>query len=376
MNTKKRFDPDSISDAQLIDEIKKLANLLGRTPSRNDMIKYGTDITKRLYLYSRRFGGLREAQKLAGLKENIGGSDCAYSKEELLGEIVKLSKKLKRTPTQDEISKLGKYPIGAYKRHFGTYNKALGQINIERNVKFGITRQEIINDIIRVSKLLDKTPTIDEFDEHTNTASSVTAYKKLNCKNSWNKVLKVCGLPITYNKNLTEQDFKDEVIRLETKLGHIPTYNDMVQFGNYSPESYAFNFGSYVKALHYFGFDYIPENQFEQQCYTKGKDRKLYRSKFEACLADILYDKGVNYEYEKRICLERQWTCDFYLPNFNIWLEADGMEHNRKISYEDDRNEKIKYYKEKKFNYYIIKYSSNYLQGIENILNTNSPIQK
>ena len=41
-----RFDPDSITNDVLIDELKMLAKKLGKTPSRNDMVALGTDTVK------------------------------------------------------------------------------------------------------------------------------------------------------------------------------------------------------------------------------------------------------------------------------------------------------------------------------------------
>ena len=362
-----RFDPDSITNDVLIDELKMLAKKLGKTPSRNDMVALGTDITKRLYLYGRRFGGLQEACEKAGLVPNKGNRDLKYTDEELLDHILKLQKSLNRTPTQEDIQKAGKYAIGAYKRHFCTYNNALKKIGIRHNTKFGQSVEEIKQDILLVAKLLNRTPTSREFDKYSKTVSWITASNKIVKTNSWNAVLKSCGLDIVYNKNLTEQEMKDEIIRLQNLLGRIPGYYDMIQLGKYSPEAYAYNYGTYVKALNYFGFEYTPQSQWHNQVFTKGKDGTMYRSKFEALIADILYDtkmKGdiLSYEYEKLVCKDRKWTCDFYIKinDKELWIEADGMGKNRAEVYNDE-HEKIKYYIDNNKNFYIINYSKNSL---------------
>jgi hypothetical protein len=362
MNYGKRFDPATITDDELISELRALADKLGKTPSRSDM-KNGTNITKRLYLYSRRFGGLQEAQKLAGLIENLGGTELSYSKEELLTEIGNLSERLGHTPTQDEINKYGKYPIGAYKRHFGTYNKALEQLSISPNIKFGIEPEAIKQDILRVYGLLGRAPTAAEFSEYSTTVSSVTAYHKISKNDSWNDILKICGIPVVYNKNLTDQELKDEIIRLEVVLGRLPGYYDMALYGKYSATAYAYRYGTYVKALHHFGFNYVPQNKWENQTFTLGKDNVLYKSNFEANVANVLKElkeSGLidNYIYEYPVCSEHKWTCDFLIQigERKIWLEADGMGNNRPIVYDKTKG-KIKYYIDNGFNYYILEYN-------------------
>jgi hypothetical protein len=361
MNYGKRFDPNTITDAELIAELKALSEKLGKTPSRNDM-KNGTDITQRLWLYTRRFGGLQEAQVLAGLIKNIGGTELTYSEEELLTELGNLMERLGHTPTQDEINKNGKYPIGAYKRHFGTYNKALEKLSISPNVKFGVSPEEIKQDIIRIYNLLGRAPTAAEFSKLSTSASSVTAYHKISGNDSWNDILKICGIPIVYNKNLTDQELKDEVVRLEKDLGRLPGYYDMVLYGKYSAETYAFRYGTYVKALQHLGFNYIPQSKWENQTFTLGKDGTLYKSNFEANIANALKElkeagKIDQYTYEYPVCPEHKWSCDFLvrIGGKVIWLEADGMGKNRPEVYSADSG-KIKYYADHGLNYIILEY--------------------
>jgi hypothetical protein len=373
MSYNKRFDPSTISDELLLSELKKLADEIGRTPSQNDIKKFGNNITKRIHLYRIRFGSLQLAQEKIGCIKNLGGIDLKYSDKDLLNEITRIKEIIAKTPTQDDMIKYGKYPSGAYKRHFGTYNNALKQLGIKPNIKFGQTIDEIKNDIFRVTKLLGRAPTINEFTKLSNTVSCATATYKIDGHDSWNNTLKLCGLDIVYNKNLTEQELKNEIIRLKEKIGRVPGYYDMIQLGKYSPESYAYTYGSYVKALNYFGFDYTPQSQWKNQTYTKGKDGTIYKSKFEALIADSLFDmhsKGVilSYIYEKKVCEERKWTCDFCV-NINgkeLWIEADGMGKNRAEVYNDE-HEKIKYYIENDINFYILKYRGKGL--IEEIIN-------
>jgi transposase-like protein len=89
---------------------------------------------------------------------------------------------------------------------------------------------------------------------------------------------------------------------------------------------------------------------------TFGKDGILYRSIFEASVADYLFDAKIPYEDQKQVCKERCWRCDFYLPKQKLWLEVDGLGDTRK---EYDRTyqvylDKINYYKSNNYNYFVL----------------------
>ena len=374
MNYKKRFDPNSVTEEELLDELKLLAEKLGKVPSRTDM-QNGTPMTKRLYLYGRKFGGLTQACEKAGLVANKGGKYAKYDEQELLDYIIELSTRLNRTPTQKDIDAEGRYASGAYKRHFGTYNKALKALGLKRNTNYDATKEEIIDDVIRVAKKLGRSPKAREFDNMSNTVSCVSASQKLGLGKSWNKLLKECGLKVINHRNIPNKDLKEEVARLEAELNRIPGYYDMLQLGYYSPETYADRFGSYTNALKEFGYDYIPQSQWHNQTYTEGKDGTLYKSKFEANIADALFylkskAKITSYKYERKVCADRNWTCDFYITigKKEIWLEADGMGKNRNDPYEIE-NEKISFYNKNGFKYFIIPYKKmNLKKYIQNIL--------
>lgn len=87
----------------------------------------------------------------------------------------------------------------------------------------------------------------------------------------------------------------------------------------------------------------------------------LYRSKKEALIARYLTECGVAFEYEKRVCSEHTWTCDFYIAKNDLWIEYDGLEanrdHTRAKAYNRD-HPKIAYYAENGYKYVVLGKSS------------------
>ena len=83
----------------------------------------------------------------------------------------------------------------------------------------------------------------------------------------------------------------------------------------------------------------------------------LYRSKKESIIARYLDEHDVEFEYEKPVTSGKRWTCDFYLLNYDMWVEYDGLEIGREstksIPYNRD-NPKIRFYQEKGYHHMIL----------------------
>jgi hypothetical protein len=95
-----------------------------------------------------------------------------------------------------------------------------------------------------------------------------------------------------------------------------------------------------------------------------GLDGNEYLSGLERTIGDILFEfKNANkikdYEYERSVCEEKSWTCDFkifFLDGRVFWLEADGLGKSRYHPYSSGKNEKINFYVDNNINFVIISY--------------------
>jgi len=290
-----------------------------------------------------------------------------HTNEELLSELKRIVKILGRSPKQYEVQEMGKFSPNSYKRAFGGISKALILIGEKPNILHNRTREEGIDELSRLYKKLKRIPTIDEFTTLSN--MSFVTFRKITNHKSWHSLLKEIGVSddemIDLKKhNVTNKELKEEIVRLKEKIGRYPTYKEMANEGKFSCNTYKIRFGSWSNAFKELGFDdYINQSIYKNQIHSKGKDKIIYKSLFESRIANILFElknnnKIKNYEYEKKICERRTWTCDFVIiknDNSKIWVECDGMGKNRKDPY-DCNNEKIQYYKNNNINYYIIPY--------------------
>lgn len=58
---------------------------------------------------------------------------------------------------------------------------------------------------------------------------------------------------------------------------------------------------------------------------TVGLDGEIYDSMSEAKVANWLLVNGIEYEPHKRLPAPSRSICDFYLPEFDLWVEYDGL---------------------------------------------------
>jgi hypothetical protein len=60
-----------------------------------------------------------------------------------------------------------------------------------------------------------------------------------------------------------------------------------------------------------------------------GLDGIEYDSISESKVADWLFSNGIDYEPHKRLPKPSKQFCDFYLPDYDLWVEYDGLQQVR-----------------------------------------------
>lgn len=110
-----------IPEEDLLDELRRLADELGRTPGMKMMSERGAYSGR---VYPRRFGSWNEAVEAAGLEPNPQGGPLP-TEEELLDELHRLGDELGHTPTHREMREQGNQSPSAYMKRFGSWNEAV-----------------------------------------------------------------------------------------------------------------------------------------------------------------------------------------------------------------------------------------------------------
>jgi SOS-response transcriptional repressor LexA len=364
----------------MISEIQRLADELGEPPAVYQMRDQGKlGVTT----ISREFGTWNDALEHAGYEPN---KEMDVSEEKLTQELTRLHDELGRPPKAEEMSRHGAYSIGTFERRFGSWNAALERAGFDLHNRTNIPRDELLDELTRLSDVLDRTPTsidmessgrfahatyrrafgswndaIREADLTTNVRSDIPEPELLDELKSlrdelgrtperremdqqgqfdsstyshrfgtWNDALRAANIDPSKRRNIPKSDLKDEIRRLADELNRPPTRDEMEQQGKFSHSVYSHRFGTWTDALIETGLE--PHK-------TLNPDHLDHRvdSVSELKIAELLVDAGVEYENEGMTIQygdARTYTPDFVTEEYVIEVKGEdwGKIYDKKVT--------------------------------------------
>ena len=112
-----------------------------------------------------------------------------------------------------------------------------------------------------------------------------------------------------------------------------------------------------------------PKSKVEaQKELFRTKSGHLVRSKSEVIIADYLYGEEIYFAYEKRLPIETEARCDFYVPACSAYIEYWGVQSDEaeRKKYEKRKKEKIALYKKHALN--LIEIDDKNIKNLEDFL--------
>jgi len=229
----------------LITELERLADELGRTPGLRDMNQHGAHSSK---TYQKKFGSWNGALKQAGIAIN---NEHDIARSDLIDELICLKDRLGRTPTSRDMAKKGKYGSSNYPNKFGSWNDAVREAGLEPTRERDVPREDIIDELKRVTEELGKPPNTEEMKEHG-------CYGVSTCSNefgTWNEALKTAGVGTNKEKDIPKSDLLAELHRLNENVEGGLIASHMKRMGEFSVGTYDRKFGSWNDALREAGIE-------------------------------------------------------------------------------------------------------------------------
>lgn len=239
-----------ITRKELIDELVRLSKNLEKSPTKSDMDEHGT------YSYGpyyREFEGWNHALEEAGMGLN---KSSKLSRNELIQELVRVGDIVDGPPTKEEMENIGKYSGSVYTRRFESWNRALTHANYEPNCRFNIPTQDLLQELRRLVRDIDRSPTGADMDEKGAYSTSIYCDRF----GSWNESLAKVGAEPHTRRDIPTSELLDELNSLAKELGHPPTATEMNSMGKFSERPYASQFGSWNSAISEAGLDL--ENEY------------------------------------------------------------------------------------------------------------------
>lgn len=123
-------------EQDMIEKYKKLAKMLGRTPTSRDVDRYSKEgLCYAMSTYSNHFGSLYKLQILCGLPPTVSGRN--KTKDEMINDIIKISKILGKTPSRNDLKFFdGVASASKYSAVFGSWSKAVEEAGLQPNDDF------------------------------------------------------------------------------------------------------------------------------------------------------------------------------------------------------------------------------------------------
>ena len=152
---------EDASKDQLLNEIRRLHDELGKVPSYQEMNDHGE---YSVYTYSRVFGSWNEAVESAGYTSHT--NPTPKSKKELLAELERIAEKCNRKPTRRDLEEHGSVSANTYSNKFGSWNAALKAAGFEpRTIGQRISRDKLRSELEMLAEELDTSPTTTDMAE-------------------------------------------------------------------------------------------------------------------------------------------------------------------------------------------------------------------
>jgi hypothetical protein len=300
-----------VSRADMISEIQRLADELGKPPAVHQMRDQGKlGVTT----ISREFGTWSAALEHAGYEPN---KEMGVSKEKLTEELTRLRDKLGRPPKAQEMSRRGAYSIGTFERRFGSWNTALERAGFDLHNRANIPRDELLDELTRLSDTLDRTPT--SMDMESSGRFGHTTYS--STFGSWNEAIREANLIVNVRSDIPEPELLDELKSLRDELGKAPERREMDQQGQFDSSTYSHRFGTWNDALR--AADIVPSTRINiPEVELKNEIRRL---------ADELNRPPTRDEMEQ----QGKFSHSVYSHRFGTWTDAlieTGLEPHKTLN--------------------------------------------
>ena len=282
----------------IIDELKRVAEELGKPPNTEEMKEHGC---YGVNTCSNEFGTWNEALKAAGVGTN---KERDVPGSELLAELHRLNENVGGGLITSHMRRMGKFSVGTYTRKFGSWNDALREAGIELNNRTNIPKSELLAELQRLNEELGRTPTVADMGKkgRFGSATYATAF------GSWNDAIVEADLGVNVRSNIPEKELLSEIQSLGNESGQTPKKREMDQHGQFDSTTYMSRFGSWNEALKQAGFDPILRSDIPEWELIEEIQR----------LADTLNRPPTRDEMEQ----QGGFSSSIYQRRFGTWTDA------------------------------------------------------
>lgn len=245
-----RAETTPVPESDLLDDLRRVADELGRRPTSEDIDERGAYSASTYY---RRFDSWQAALEAAGVADEYEDPSAEHlSDEDLLDEIGRMADVLGRPPTYGEMDELGAHSPSTYRRRFGSWREAVREAGfstepISGGAKRRIPERELLDELRRLADEYGRPPTYEELQADGRFAGATY----LSRFGSWNEALEAAGLEsrLFRGDRIPTRELIRKLRALAVRVGRRPYRKEMDDEGPYSGTTYYDRFGGWQDAL-------------------------------------------------------------------------------------------------------------------------------
>jgi phage terminase small subunit len=246
---------------ELLTQFRELAEKLGRTPSRQDLIvAHKEGLVASQDSFRKIFGSLTNLHLKAGIRSFAPSSTTA---RDIVEQLLSLADKLGRPPNQEDIRTSAKKgesaSMGAIRTKFGSLSGALtaADLPITFKSKFTYTKEGILEQLQLLHSKIGRIPTGVDISEAHKAGTCASASTIRNVFGSLGKACEAAGFR-PCDELLTKDELLDQIRRLSEELKKVPSTSDVARASKQrrcaSTAVFYKHFGSFRTVLSEAGF--------------------------------------------------------------------------------------------------------------------------
>ncbi len=249
----------SYTKESVVEQLQALAQEIGRRPTKSSIeIAARENKVASVPNIRQLFGTLTSALAEAGFKP------IKKDREGLKQQILKLQRHLKgRVPCIKDLNEYRKVlnlsGFDAFIREFGTWNQALQAAGITpvhtKSKPQHFSREELKKQLLKLQEHTEKeAPGVRDLEEHKSSLGLASFESFRKEFGTWNLALQAVGIqPDQVHHNVTNEELKQQLVKLREYLGAVPRVIDLKQhrkeLGIASHKAFFRRFGSWKNAL-------------------------------------------------------------------------------------------------------------------------------
>lgn len=261
-----------VPKADVLDDLERVANVVEEPITKAVYEENGEYHPSTIH---KRCGSILEALEEIGLAHRVGKAPNDIDKDRVLDDVRRVAEELGHAPSRNEYAAHGTFSEILPRIKFGSWSEARNAAGVDggptQNIY--IPKEKIEPALRELADILGRAPSQREFDNWSEYSHRTVVQRY----GSWNAAMETIGEEPN-QENVTVESLLQELQRLHNELGRVPSQSDMREYGEYGVTTYHRTLGTWTNAVEMAGLDPLPAGAPHGERNPSWKDEPTYES--------------------------------------------------------------------------------------------------